>query len=366
MLKRFSVEGFKNFKNKVTLELSTPCNYEFNKDVVSDGCLTKGIIYGKNGSGKSNLGLAVFDLVLHLTDKEKLLRRYDYYLSLDSVKPYAEFEYVFSFYGKDLVYRYQKSDAQSLLVESLVIDGKEVLHYDFSRNDGITTLEGAGTLNLVSDNPISRVKYVRSNAILTENDTNRIFSAFVDFVDRMLLFYSLDERGYQGFRAGTGSIAQGIIGSGKMEDFETFLKAQGVDYKLVAREVDGKKKLYCKFKNNEVDFFSLASTGTSSLALFYYWYITMQSVSLSFIDEFDAFYHFELSEAIVKLLYTLKGTQVLLTTHNTDLMTNDLLRPDCYFLLNEKGLAALSTLTEKELRQAHNLQKMYKAGAFDE
>ena len=57
--------------------------------------------------------------------------------------------------------------------------------------------------------------------------------------------------------------------------------------------------------------------------------------------------------------------QVFTTTHNTDLMSNDLLRPDCYFLLENNSINAISELTEKELRQAHNLQKMYKAGAFN-
>jgi len=40
-------------------------------------------------------------------------------------------------------------------------------------------------------------------------------------------------------------------------------------------------------------------------------------------------------------------------------------RPDCYFLLRDSSIKAISELTEKELRQAHNLQKMYKAGAFN-
>ena len=42
-------------------------------------------------------------------------------------------------------------------------------------------------------------------------------------------------------------------------------------------------------------------------------------------------------------------------------MSNDLLRPDCYFLLKDNKIKAISDLTEKELRQAHNLQQMYRA-----
>ena len=70
MLKRFSVTNFKNFKTKTVFELDKPANYEFNSEIVKNSIITKGIIYGINGSGKSNLALAIFDIVSHLTDKE--------------------------------------------------------------------------------------------------------------------------------------------------------------------------------------------------------------------------------------------------------------------------------------------------------
>lgn len=97
------------------------------------------------------------------------------------------------------------------------------------------------------------------------------------------------------------------------------------------------------------------------MALFYYWYIRMEKASFVFIDEFDAFYHFELSESVQRHLKQISGVQIFTTTHNTDLMSNDLLRPDSYFLLENNRIQDISELTEKELRQAHNLQKMYKA-----
>lgn len=129
--------------------------------------------------------------------------------------------------------------------------------------------------------------------------------------------------------------------------------------------MDGRKAIYCHFENKDADFFKIASTGTRSLSLFYYWYIRMEKASFVFIDEFDAFYHFELSESVQRHLKKMSGVQIFTTTHNTDLMSNDLLRPDSYFLLENNRIKAISELTEKELRQAHNLQKMYKAGAFN-
>jgi hypothetical protein len=338
---------------------------------VRGGIKTKGLIYGINGSGKSNLGLALFDIILHLTDKERIQQRYHPYLNLDSKKHYAEFEYVFEFDGCEVVYQYAKTSAVNLTYEKLTIGNEEVIFYDFVQRRGYVDLAGAESLQIVSSLPdavdvLSRVKFVRSNAILQDNATNRIFTSLMSFVDRMLMFFSLDEKGYQGLSVGSDNFTQGIIRAGKLEDFEQFLLDQGLNYDLCAVDVNGQQELYCRYKGTSVPFMSVASTGTRSLALFYYWFIKMSDASFVFIDEFDAFYHFELAEQIVLMLRDLEKSQVFLTTHNTDLMSNDLLRPDAYFYLRNGSLDSLDNLSDKELRRAHNLQKMFKAGSFDE
>ena len=367
MLKKFSVENFKGFQDKITFDIGSPSNYSFNSEIIQNGCVTKGIIYGINSCGKSNLGLAIFDIITHLTEKQKLLQSYDFYLNMSGRKSFAEFEYTFDFDEHEVVYRYSKTDVNSLRNESLSIDGKEVIFFDFLSKDGFTLLEGSDTLNasIKNESPISRVKYVNGNSILSDNVQNQVFKKFINFVENMLLFYSLDSRGYEGFMNGSESVAEGIVNSGKINEFQEFLGENGIEYKLYACEVDGRKAIYCHFDHKDADFFKIASTGTRSLALFYYWYIRMKNASFVFIDEFDAFYHFELSESVQKHLRSLLGVQIFTTTHNTDLMSNDLLRPDCYFLLENNSIKAISELTEKELRQAHNLQKMYKAGAFN-
>ncbi|MDE6058858.1 MAG: ATP-binding protein [Clostridia bacterium] len=367
MLTRFSVENFKNFKKKTTFVLNQPYSYEYNQEAINANCVTKGIIYGINGSGKSNLALAIFDIILHLTDKEKLLQKYDIYLNLDSPKSSAEFEYVFQFGSFEFLYKYGKTRALELTYESLLVNGEEVVFYDFIKNEGFTNLKGAETLNLVSNRDgISRVKYIKSNAMLDKKDElNCAFYEFIDYIERMLMFYSLDERGYQGLIVGPDSFTQGIIRAGKTKEFEKFLYSQGIKYNLIEREVNGIKQLYCKFANGEYDFMSVASTGTKSLALFYYWYLRLANASFVYIDEYDAFYHFELSTAIIKLVKELKNTQVFFTTHNTDLLSNDLLRPDCFFIIKDNKINSFSDLTDKDLRKAHNIQKMYKAGSFN-
>ena len=48
------------------------------------------------------------------------------------------------------------------------------------------------------------------------------------------------------------------------------------------------------------------------------------------------------------------------------LLNNDFLRPDCAFNLKNNKIDALSELTDRgELRQGHNIEKMYRAGSFN-
>lgn len=86
--------------------------------------------------------------------------------------------------------------------------------------------------------------------------------------------------------------------------------------------------------------------------------------SFIYIDEFDAFYHTDLSMSVIRKLMMEDNLQVVFTSHNTDIISNELLRPDCYFLLEDNTIQPFCNLTDKALREAHNLQKMYRAGAF--
>lgn len=368
MITKFSTQNFKPFQEKLTLDFTKTGNYAFHPEAVKGGIVNKAILYGFNGCGKSNLGLAMMDIVATLTDKNINEQLYTPYLNLDSNPPQnATFSYEFRFDKDTILYEYQKMDLSKMVYERLAFNDKTVLEYDHQQHKGAVFLQGTEAMKLEApDSPISRVKYIRGNAILTDEKEKTLFTKFINFVEHMLLFYSLDNNCYLGFKNGRGSVTHAIIKAGKTKEFEAFLRKNNVHMTLSEVEIDGEKEMVARYESAEVSFFRVASKGTQALALFYYWYIQMQTASFVFMDEFDAFYHFELAENIVQLMRDLKDTQVLLTTHNTDLLSNDLLRPDCYFLMNENHISALPDLTDKELRQAHNLQKMFKAGAFSE
>ena len=57
--------------------------------------------------------------------------------------------------------------------------------------------------------------------------------------------------------------------------------------------------------------------------------------------------------------------QVIGASNNTLLISNDYLRPDCYFNLVNSKPYAFNTLTSKDLRKAHNLERIYRALGFE-
>lgn len=372
MLTKFEVTNFKNFKDKFVFDFTNTSDYQFNPECVKNGIVNKGMIYGANGTGKSNLGFAIFDIVSRLTDKDCERSFYKHYLNAFGKDEVAEFKYVFSFENGTVEYSYGKYNIEKFAYEELKINDKTVILLDrrHTKKAVITGLKGAENLNTdVSDSEISIVNYVKKNTILKNNSkNNKLFNSFVKYVEGMLFFRALDRNTYLGFEKGSSRIDTDIIEHGNVKNFEEFLNAAGIECKLETVDRNGEPDLVFSFDGKTLDFFEIASTGTLSLSLFYFWLQRLKEennkVSFVFIDEFDAFYHHELSELIVKELKK-TDVQVILTTHNTSIMTNDLLRPDCYFLMNKEVIKPLNQCTEKELRFAHNLEKIYRADGFN-
>ena len=148
----------------------------------------------------------------------------------------------------------------------------------------------------------------------------------------------------------------------ELKKFEEFLNYMGVECKLAFKTLpDGHNELYFKYKKL-IPFYENASSGTIALLNIYRRLVfSSKNASLIYLVEF------EMAENLVKYFkQMLPNCQIILTTHNTNLMTNRLMRPDCLFVLSRSGkLTALCDATTRELREGHNLEKMYISGEFE-
>lgn len=365
MLTKFAVTNYRGFKDRIEWDLSNPSNYSFNTDAVKNGVVKNGIVYGPNGSGKSNLSLALFDVVNHLTQKFKKPDYYKNFIYAGRPDALVEFEYTFKFGEQEVVYGYAKTRDGKLINESLVVDGKTIFEHkgrELSIDSGSFPMEPLFKESLAQNaNHVSIVNVLLTSYPLT---SDHYLLKLRDFVDGMLWFRNLDVREFIGMETNVYILDEYIIKKGLVEDFGQFLKkVSGQDFSFAEHEKN-EKKLLCKYGGEKVAFDDIASTGTHSLMLLYFWIHRMKKdATFVFIDEFDAFYHFELSYEVCKRLFAL-DCQVFTSSHNTYLMTNDLLRPDCNFILNDNKVKALCDCTEKELRFGHNIEKLYRGGTF--
>jgi AAA15 family ATPase/GTPase len=364
MLIKFAVKNFRGFAERIEWDLSHPSNYTFNPNAIKDGVIKNGIIYGPNGAGKSNLGIAIFDIVNHLTQKYKSDKYYKNFTYGGDSNLNVLFEYTFMFGKQKIDYQYQKNSEGILVEESLTVDGTTV----FNRKRKYLELDEKqfpinpnAKANLQANvNNISIVNYLLTSYPLTKN---HYLIKLRDFVESMLWFRCLGVNEFMGFESTPTNIDEFIIKNNLINDFSDFLyKVSGQKYEFdLEKSTD--KLLFWKAGSGSLFFDTTISTGTQSLHLLYYWLKKIGNASFVFIDEFDAFYHFKLAFEVCKQLFDL-NCQVFMSSHNTYLLTNDLLRPDCNFILQNNTIKPLQACTEKELRFAHNIEKIYRAGAF--
>ena len=78
MLAEFRVKNYKNFRDELRFSLESGKNYEFNQEAVQNGIIKDSVVIGYNASGKTNLGLAMMDIIVHLTN-QKWSKGYSYF-----------------------------------------------------------------------------------------------------------------------------------------------------------------------------------------------------------------------------------------------------------------------------------------------
>ena len=367
MLKYFSVSGYKNFNDPIELDFSDVRDYRFSTECISNGLLSKIIVYGKNAAGKSNFANALFDICNLRIDFSKI-EKDDFYLNVSNTKGYAEFRYVFQF-GKNTVdYSYRKTPTWDLLYEKIIIDNELLVEYDRERPDCIN----AENLQKLLPNLGSGYKHMASLLYLIAGnmpydipyEMQHPTRKAVEFIYNLKMGIS-----WEFMDSSLSRHIEHIIKVGRVDRFEDFLHTAGVNEKLVVHEdPSGKQVLYFDVKP-PLPFYQAASSGTKALCGLFMLYVAArydERPQMFILDEFDAFYHYELAEQIVRMFLSLPNVQVIFTSHNTLLLTNRYMRPDCCFIISNGRLVALPNATNMELREGHNLQKLFIGGEFSE
>ncbi|UKI37293.1 MAG: ATP-binding protein [Clostridiales bacterium] len=123
--------------------------------------------------------------------------------------------------------------------------------------------------------------------------------------------------------------------------------------------MSGALTIGAKFENDKVvEFESIASSGTRTLMLFYCWFIEFGKLTFLVIDEFDAYYHHELSEKILSIIQSFDNMQSMVTTHNVTLLHTDCTRPDCAYAIENGNINNLCSLTKTGIKRGAQYRKI--------
>lgn len=374
MLKKFTVTNYKNFVHPIQLDLGSIGKYQYNKELIKEDLLSKLIIYGKNGTGKTNFGKALSDIKNLIFSDFPNSNDYEIVYCANDEQKTIQFDYEFKIDNNEIHYFYEKDRDDNLLYESLSVDSKKIFDVSFEKK-GVDLLDlkriGIETYNieqykryLEEDSETEKMPFLRwifNNTIyldrsLAQKLWNEIKGIeYLSIANTVLPYPSFIKRNAKKLK------------SGIVSDLQKFLSYMGLDYKLkVIESADGNEQIYFDYKTPLL-FYENASSGTKALVEFYSRiYPVLNNTTILFLDEFDVFFHFKLAENFIKyLIQEYPDVQVIFTSHNTDLMTNRFMRPDALLILSTKGkLVPLYKATNRELREGHNLEKMYHSGEF--
>lgn len=384
MLKEFTLRNYKNFRDEIKIDFGNVAGYQFSTDCISEGLIAKMLIYGRNATGKTNLGRAIMDIGSTIFIGPRFVEN-GVFLNADSEEDSARFSYTFYFDDIELIYHYTRFSNQELGDEELTINGTLIFKCNFLNREYnfenlkcvdaetanveryVQSLDGVGENEENIEPKLPFLRWLISNVAL-KNDS--ILIRLANYVRRMVMITVGNEIPYRVRRMGRISSVfyESLENPDRLKDLEDFLNAMGIECKLVLERLpDGQRELYFAHEKL-IPFYENASSGTLALVDLYRRLISkVWDASLIYFDEFDAFYHYEMAENVIKFFKKkYPRCQMIMTSHNTNLMTNKLMRPDCMFILSRKGtLTALCDATTRELREGHNLEKMYISGEFE-
>lgn len=380
MLKAFTLRNYKNFKDEITIDFENIRDYSFQTNCISDGIIRKMLICGRNATGKTHLGKALLDI------KDVLCGTFEcpydpFLLNTDSDEKTAFFEYRFQFGDTELCYEYLK-EYRGLNYEKLEINGISIFECDFEKGkydfDHLNDIhaETANTeyyleyVKSCDDIPGSRFPFLKWLFDHMAFEEHSILLKLADYVDGMIRI-TADNREFSllSNEAEEQKFYQLLDKDHNLQVFEKFLNAMGIKCQLkLKRMLNRQRNLYFVY-DRMIPFLENTSSGILMLTELYYRILSNdENVSFLYLDGIDSFFHYEAAE---KMLLFLKETypkcQIILTSHNTRLLTNKLMRPDCLFILSGKGiLTSFCNATQRELKEEHNLEKMYISGEFEE
>lgn len=411
MLIEFSVENFLSIKNKITLSMmaskdtSHPDNlisYEDHKKNVN--LLKTSVIYGANASGKTNIlksmkFMSWFINNSHKMQQGKKISRIPFKLDSSCIYKPSTFEVIFIYKG--IKYSYSFSVNGEKVIEeylyyypngrqSTIFERWDTNNYKFTvdvdeqnmlkeRNtDNKLYISTAALWNYdkvkapfewLSDNLVVIIENQNFQAYTghlmnTDPKINELIKEYMKIADLGIDNIKVTEMSID--EALNGDFLNGISNKDKLELLSKVKDAEFVDIRTVHYGNDeNQNHIEVQFEMDE------ESHGTQRLfGLLGPWIDVLKNGHTLVVDELDIRLHTILTQALVKLFLNpninTKGAQLIFTTHDTNLLNQDILRRDQIWFAEKDNVKSTDfySLDDFGIRKDERIEKGYLQGKY--
>ncbi|MBR4981156.1 MAG: AAA family ATPase [Lachnospiraceae bacterium] len=369
MLTKMYLTNFLSFSERTEFDFTASKYSILSASNVSDNNVLKGaLVIGPNASGKSN-ALEGIAFIIKLIKGEGV--SFGRYHCCFNPKPSTCVEYEFIFNEKKVSYVISYNVQTKTLSEHLTIDNKDIL----IRN-GIHGELYIGETPIIAEKLDGETLFLRTASF----DTGKFPHSPVlhELMEYLHNSYYID--GYNKTASFGKSVTKYAEENG-IDKLNSYLKIFNYDFfmeygseshgeGLHLRLGSGQKSIFFKRNNFPIPtIFYEESQGNQVFADMLPQIINIiEKPGMLIIDEFGNSLHNKLSEKIVKfVMENSEYSQLFITSHDTNLISNSVFRPDQINLVTFKGPdgSQVKRISSFKPREAQNLEKMYLGGMFE-
>lgn len=369
MLTKMYLTNFLSFKERTEFDFTASKYSILSKtNVYENEILKGGLFLGPNAAGKSNALKGISFIVEMIKGEGTEFQRYRCFFADN---PITTAEYEFAFDEKKVAYVIEYNIQTNSISENLKIDDITVLN----RKGNIGELRIGQTVT-IDERVDGETLFLRTASFNTgrfpQEPTLRKLMEFlqnsyiVDGYNRGALYGKSIIRYAEEF--GVEKINKYLEEFGYDFVIEYGSESEGEGLKAVIGE--DKKAVFFKRKSFPIPIVIMnESQGNQVFTdLLPNLIRVIENPGMLIIDEFGNSLHNRLSENIIKFfMESAKNSQIFITSHHTNLISNSVFRPDQLDLVSFKDNSGseVERLSKYKPREAQNLEKMYLGGMFE-